>query len=124
MRSTVAAAVALALVACNGDDTPAPSATDAGAGEASACATTEKPCGGRCVALDDPAYGCAAGSCAPCPTAGGSASCRSGACALSCASGYAECAGACADLGSDPQNCGACGRSCLGATCAGGLCKP
>lgn len=30
----------------------------------------------------------------------------------------------CGDLASDPTNCGACGRSCLGAACDGGLCEP
>jgi hypothetical protein len=36
-----------------------------------------------------------------------------------------QCGGtACLDLHSDPLNCGACGHSCLGGGCAGGLCQP
>lgn len=32
--------------------------------------------------------------------------------------------GGCADVSSDPENCGACGVSCLGGDCASGVCQP
>jgi hypothetical protein len=34
------------------------------------------------------------------------------------------CNGVAVDLSNDPLNCGACGRDCLGAACAAGLCQP
>jgi hypothetical protein len=34
------------------------------------------------------------------------------------------CNGTCPDVANDPENCGACGRSCLGAGCSSGLCQP
>ncbi|HEU4410184.1 MAG TPA: hypothetical protein VFS43_33320 [Polyangiaceae bacterium] len=44
---------------------------------------------------------------------------------LACAAPTVECGGACVDLkADDAQNCGACGRSCRGATCTQGACVP
>jgi uncharacterized protein YjdB len=40
-----------------------------------------------------------------------------------CASGQTSCSGACTSLQSDPNNCGACGKSCgLGGVCQAGVC--
>jgi hypothetical protein len=42
-----------------------------------------------------------------------------------CASGQTCCGGGgCANLSSDPKNCGACGHSCLGGACSSGICQP
>lgn len=35
-----------------------------------------------------------------------------------------KCAGKCTDLSKDPKNCGVCGRDCMGASCADGVCAP
>jgi hypothetical protein len=44
--------------------------------------------------------------------------------AVACAAGHAACAGACVDLASDAQNCGACGHVCSPGACSGGACEP
>lgn len=38
-----------------------------GGGSGGACGASEKSCGGACVAVDDPAYGCGLAGCTPCP---------------------------------------------------------
>ena len=53
--------------------------------------------------------------------------CSTGACAASCSGGKTACGGGCVNLGSDPDNCSACGKACAGgpngvATCAGATC--
>jgi cysteine-rich repeat protein len=51
-------------------------------------------------------------------------SCVDGGCRLECPAGFAECSGACRDLGSDRANCGACGTSCgAGEVCSTGSCE-
>jgi hypothetical protein len=40
-----------------------------------------------------------------------------------CGSGMSKCGSACVDLSADDQNCGACGRSCLGGTCKNNVCQ-
>jgi hypothetical protein len=40
-----------------------------------------------------------------------------------CSSGETDCAGTCVRLDSDPFNCGACLRLCIGGTCSGGSCQ-
>lgn len=69
------------------------------------------------------------GSCGHvCPArTNGSPVCKAGACALACAAGFANCDaddtnGCEIRLDDDPQNCGACGRSCLGTACTKGAC--
>lgn len=47
-----------------------------------------------------------------------------GAGGLACDDDQAACGGACVDLRTDPLNCGECGRSCLGAACLAGFCRP
>jgi hypothetical protein len=66
------------------------------------------------AAPDDAAYGAG-------PDAAGSPG-DAGVDAAPCA--MAPCAGGCADLTTDGQNCGACGHSCLGGTCGAGRCLP
>jgi hypothetical protein len=53
-------------------------------------------------------------------SAGGSATGGSGG---TCSGGETSCAGACVDLTSDPNNCGACGRGCQGGTCNASQCS-
>jgi hypothetical protein len=63
----------------------------------------------------------ATSGCQSCPdgNAGGSLYCH----AASCATGESVCGGACSDLQSDRDNCGACGKACGdGMSCYGGQC--
>lgn len=62
-----------------------------------------------------------------CGSANGWAACWNSACNVFCNQGFADCDGAhqngCeVDLGTDPKNCGTCGRDCLGGVCEDGLC--
>ena len=41
---------------------------------------------------------------------------------LACGAGLTDCSGTCADLASDPSNCGICGISCGFDSCVGGMC--
>lgn len=93
------------------------------------CDAGFKLCDAECVAIDDPLFGCGVASCAPCgPHA--IYECENSACVFDrCALGYGNCDGIAANgcearLDSDPNACGTCGRSCLGATCTDGLCAP
>jgi hypothetical protein len=50
--------------------------------------------------------------------------CLGGACKLSCQAGLTECTGTCANLQSDNDNCGACGKVCgAGTVCSKGKCE-
>lgn len=105
------------------------------AGETSvACDSTQKSCGGACVALDDPKFGCAnVATCDPCVTKNASATCTGGACAIAqCDNGFEDCVGGASDgcetnTASDPAHCGSCTNACsaTGGTpnCAGGKCS-
>lgn len=97
-------------------------------------ATSEKACGYRCVGWNDPATGCAATTCAPCPAgpAGEPAVCNAaGACTYvpvtGCPGTLADCDGVgdCeTDLSTDARHCGACGHGCFaGYPCGGGICQ-
>jgi len=98
-------------------------ASDADAG----CGPGTKPCGGSCVSVDDPAYGCGLESCEPCQPLG-NALCEDGACTPErCPSGLGECDGDPSvycetDLLNDLENCGGCGRACSGASVAARIC--
>lgn len=93
------------------------------------CTADSKVCEGKCVAIDDPAFGCTASSCTPCAYSHGVASCNNGACALgSCVSPWDNCNNDPADgcevsLSADPVHCGACNIYCTyehaSATCTG-----
>ncbi|HEX9295608.1 MAG TPA: hypothetical protein VF881_07230 [Polyangiaceae bacterium] len=112
----------------------APDARDGGADVEAGCGPGKKPCGSQCVALDDPATGCAGSSCSPCGLPHATAICGPGGlCAIGvCGAGFENCDGVVANgcealLVSDVENCGACGRVCSGAhvlskECVGGIC--
>lgn len=59
------------------------------------CGAGQKNCGGMCVAVDDPNFGCGTASCSPCdPSTHQSYSCGGGTCtATGCAAGYKSCGG-------------------------------
>ncbi len=50
--------------------------------------------------------------------------CSGASCGPACDGGLTSCSGACVDTRVDKLNCGACGHSCLGATCTAGKCDP
>jgi hypothetical protein len=64
------------------------------------------------------------------PTTGpvtGAGACVNDECHISCSADFptlCSASNACVDLTSDGKNCGACGRDCLGGTCASGQCQP
>ena len=104
---------------------------DGDAGEGGACAPSLKRCDGRCVLADDPDYGCAPDTCAPCELAHATAACAENMCAVaSCSSDWGDCndvpADGCEQSLRTLQHCGACGEECTvttgQATCATGSC--
>jgi hypothetical protein len=103
----------------------------------SACDPSEKLCGGQCVSIDDPLYGCGPG-CAPCDLPHANPICNAGSCDVgACDAGFANCDNSAAngcevDTANDAANCGACGNecsfpnadaACLQGGCALGPCK-
>lgn len=104
-------------------DTDTPSAgDDAATGDArppgsADCAPGSHACGGACVPLDDPAYGCGSADCRPCGLSRATATCRDGRCAIDrCDDGHADCNesaddGCEVDL-SKASSCGACDAAC------------
>lgn len=91
------------------------------------CASGERLCGGLCVTLSDPEYGCATDTCAPCSPAHAAPTCGPGdACAIgSCEPGWADCDGnpsnGCEANLSSPASCGGCAVVCPGTA---SLCSP
>lgn len=120
--------------ACNGILGNTELTADAGAG-AGADATTDAfvdpsaKCPGAkyCSAIDscgptnDPSFGCAAASCAPCNVPNATAKCGGTGCTIdTCNPGFLTCGASCVDA-SQPANCGKCNTPCLAAT---PLCAP
>lgn len=97
---------------------------DAGDVGSETCPSGTKSCGGKCVSINDPNYGCGAATCdkSGCP-ASGTLVCSGGACVVgSCGSGTKLCASSCVPTDAtngcaDPARCTACasGESCTGA---------
>jgi hypothetical protein len=91
-----------------------------GAGGTSSCTIDQKLCATECVSKSDPQFGCVGTDCSPCSfTQASVTGCdTSGTCTIiKCNSGYGDCDGdandGCeTDLGSDPDNCGACNNGC------------
>lgn len=110
----------LLLHACVGDN-PTSASPDPTPDGGATCPAPQNACGGRCVAPDDiTACGTACTACAA--PSGGSVTCD-GTCKPACPPGLTQCGSACLSLEADPANCGRCGRSCGGETCAARTCK-
>lgn len=93
------------------------------------CASTEKVCGGVCVATGDPATGCGASDCNACAIAHARAACAESQCAIAaCDNDFADCNGAREDgcevhLAADAKHCSKCGNACTsGFACTDGAC--
>ena len=102
---------------------------DASRADGGVCGTGQKVCGGECVGLDDPAFGCAGPTCEPCAASAGG-SCVAGACsAAACGPDLADCDGNVANgcetnTKTSPQSCGTCGNACApGDVCSAGTCQ-
>ncbi len=132
------------------EDADATAPEDGGAIEAG-CEAGTKRCGGLCAAVDDPAYGCGAKSCAPCELPNAVASCALGdggggtdggangatfACSIAvCKDTHRDCNeapidGCEIDISDNFNNCGGCGIGCANlphvagnVTCAAGICS-
>ncbi len=97
------------------------------------CGADSKACGGDCVPLSDPAYGCGSTGCAPCALNHATAACDGSRCAISaCEGSFTDCNGDSADgcevdTSNNPLACGACGRACslpnATAKCEGSSCQ-
>lgn len=110
------------------------SSVDGGGDPACAPVCAGKICGGACVQIDDPNYGCTPTSCAACPVTGYDREyCIEGQCTTggsNCLSGFADCDGNVAngcetDL-NNPATCGSCTNSCPDTAdlCQNGKCVP
>ncbi|HSN90207.1 MAG TPA: hypothetical protein VLS93_03170 [Anaeromyxobacteraceae bacterium] len=102
---------------------------------AAECGAAAKPCGWKCVPLDDPSTGCGrTDSCSPCPVDQHEVGVcgPANACQTVCAAGWGDCNTNPADgcerpLLADQSNCGACGRQCdstIDKACVDGYCLP
>ncbi len=83
-------------------------------------------CDGGCVNPSGDVLNCGGcGNACPFPS-NSTPTCVDGSCGFVClltdAGALTGCGGACVNLNSDALNCGACGHSCLGGTCADGFC--
>jgi hypothetical protein len=106
---------------------------ESGADADGGCAPGFKPCGGGCVQVSDPDYGCSASGCDPCAVPNAVAKCSGALCAVqSCNSGWTDCNQTSADgcevaTAADSKNCGSCGNECqfphAAASCELGVCK-
>ena len=92
------------------------------------CKPGEVCCAGACANLTSDPTNC--GSCGTvCRVANGAGGCMNGSCVISmCTPGFANCNGVYGDgcevnLNTDPNNCGSCGKPCVGGKiCLGGTC--
>ncbi len=106
---------------------PADSPVCTATGSTYACETgcpspTPTRCNGACVDEQSDDSNC--NGCGAAFACSGGRTCQSGACTCP-ASLPTNCGGTCASTtGTDAKNCGACGHSCQGGTCAGGVCQP
>lgn len=100
---------------------------------AAGCTSGQKECAGRCVRIDDPAFGCGSASCSACQVSHATAACEGELCAVgSCEEGFDDCDavddnGCEVSLTDDPAHCGACTTPCsldhaTEAACAKGAC--
>lgn len=83
-----------------------------------ACSSTQKDCAGKCVEIDDPAYGCTEASCnqSECPADAATLACEAGACVVgSCPEYFKKCGGRCVS-NYDPTY-GCTEKGCDAATC-------
>lgn len=134
MVRAASSALGLLIVACSLTQNIGSysSGGDAGLVDSSGCAPDQKTCDGRCVALTEPAYGCAAVACDACPSpARASAACDStGACGVgTCNTGFQNCNnksddGCEAEVAVDTLHCGKCNNSCDGSSCVAEKCQP
>jgi hypothetical protein len=83
------------------------------------CGAGFKPCGGQCVSVDDPAYGCGPETCDACNVPNAGARCnRRGACDVAtCYAGFDDCDtdsknGCETNVRTDPDHCTSCERRC------------
>jgi len=83
------------------------------------CGAGFKPCGGRCVSIDEPGYGCGAASCLPCRTENATARCNNQhQCDIAvCYHDWDDCDGDAANgcesnVRTDPDHCGGCAHRC------------
>src|SRR5581483_1189239 len=91
------------------------------------CSPGQRVCDGACVGPTDPAHGCADPSCTPCAIPHATAVCGdAGRCVMgACEAGYTDCNHDPSDgcetaTGTDPHNCGSCGRMCSVANATAG----
>jgi hypothetical protein len=84
------------------------------------CPSGQKNCADACAPIGDPATGCLATSCAPCPALAyvTDADCTANGCGIgACAAGHQDCDhdasnGCEIDTTADPKNCASCGNAC------------
>lgn len=90
------------------------------------CGDGRKQCGERCVAVNDPAYGCTSRHCEPCALTNAIPACFGETCVVkACLFGFScETATGCqANILTEANNCGACDFQCVaGQSCRDGHC--
>jgi hypothetical protein len=84
------------------------------------CGAGTKSCGGTCVSIADPAFGCGADSCdaSSCPSlaTGGTLACEAGECVIdSCEAGFKKCDGKCVSVSDPTYGCSA--NACDASSC-------
>jgi len=116
-----------------GGGTGGTTTTGGGGTGGTGCDVAYKDCGGDCVMIDDPLYGCDAVLCEPCVLPHAIAICGMGVCAIeACSPGFEDCANGASDgceqdILTDKDNCGGCGQACTdypNQQCQAGKCKP